>query len=98
MNTFEANMMGLAAKAPTLAHAIREAQGGAPAVAVGLPDRAGMTASGRSIHSAYDPWREAEAWAKAQAEACHAGEVLIVLGVGLLYHVETLRTLVPRET
>src|SRR6185295_10265783 len=36
MNTFEANMMGLAAKAPTLAHAIREAQGGALAV---IPER-----------------------------------------------------------
>ena len=98
MNTFEANMMGLAAKAPTLAHAIREAQGGALAVIPARSGRPTATAGGRSIHSAYDPWREAEAWAKAQAEACHAGEVLIVLGVGLLYHVETLRALVPRET
>src|SRR4051794_2707226 len=97
MNTFESNVMALATKAPALAEAIRDARGGFLSVAPARSGKPTATAGGRSIHSAYDPWREAESWAKAQAGACRAGEVVIVLGVGLLYHVEALRLFLPRE-
>lgn len=98
MNMFETNLTALALKAAELAAAIRDAPGGMlqmTSARTGLPT---ATAFGRSIHSAYDPSREAEAWAKAQAEACRPGEMVIVLGVGLLYHVEALRAAVSRDT
>ncbi len=98
MNTFETNIAAFASRDSALAAAIRDAQGGALRVTAarnGLPTAA---ASGRSIHSAYDPQREADAWANAQASACRPGEMIVVLGVGLLYHAESLRRCVPSET
>ena len=98
MNVFEANLAAIATKSPALAAAVRGASGGVLHV---TPSRTGTptaTALGRAIHSAYDPRREAEAWANAQASACHPGEVVIVLGVGLLYHVEALQACVARDT
>jgi spore maturation protein CgeB len=98
MNTFEANLAAIAVKDAALAAAIRDAPGGAlhiTSARTGLPT---ATASGRSIHSAYDPFREAEAWAKAHADACRPGEIVIVLGVGLLYHLEALRASVSPDT
>jgi spore maturation protein CgeB len=98
MNTFEANLATVAAHDGSLAAAIKQAQGGVLTI---VPARSGVptaSAAGRSIHSAYDPRREAETWANAQAPACRAGEVLVVLGVGLLYHVEALRACVAHDT
>lgn len=95
---FETNLTAIAGEDAALAAAIREAPGGVlhiTSAKSGLPT---ATASGRSIHSAYDPSREAEAWAKAHAEACRPGEIVIVLGVGLLYHVEALRASLSRDT
>ncbi|MDR4494359.1 MAG: glycosyltransferase [Nitrospirales bacterium] len=43
------------------------------------------------IHSAYDPQKEAERWAVQQLKNCRPGEVLLIFGVGLLYHVEALK-------
>lgn len=98
MNVFEANLAAIATKAPALAAAIREAPGGALQVTSSRTGTPTATALGRAIHSAYDPRREAEAWANAHASACRPGEVVIVLGVGLLYHVEALRACVSRDT
>jgi spore maturation protein CgeB len=53
---------------------------------------------GRLLHSAYDPIREAETWAEAQVRQSEPGEVLVVLGVGLLYHVEALCRRLPPDT
>jgi spore maturation protein CgeB len=50
---------------------------------------------GQWVHSAYDPRKEAKAWAEAQLREWHAGEIAVVLGVGLLYHVEALAALKP---
>src|SRR3954451_23393228 len=98
MNTFEANMAALASQNAPLASAVRHAAGGILTVA---PARSGVptaTVEGRAIHSAYDPRREAEAWSRAQAAVCGAEELIVVLGVGLLYHVEALRAGMPRDT
>ena len=98
MNMFEKNLAVIASKDPALAAALRESRGGAFNI---IPARNGQptaTVAGRSLHSAYDPRREAEAWATAQAAVCRPGEVLIVLGVGLLYHVEALRARISRGT
>lgn len=42
------------------------------------------------IHSAYDPRKEARMWGEAQLKEWRSGEIGVVLGVGLLYHVEAL--------
>lgn len=95
---FETNLSAIAGQDAALAAAIREAPGGTldiTSARTGLPT---ATASGRSIHSAYDPSREGEAWAKAHVTACRPGEIVIVLGVGLLYHVEALRASLSPDT
>ena len=51
-------------------------------------------ANGRWIHSAYDPIKEAQAWAESQN--LQEGETIVVLGVGLLYQVEALCARLPR--
>ena len=51
----------------------------------------------RFLHSAYDPIREAEQWAEHQVKDCQSGDTLVVLGVGLFYHVEALRAKLPQE-
>ncbi|GKS59176.1 CgeB family protein [Nitrospira sp.] len=43
------------------------------------------------MHSAYDPISETRQWATAQQASWNEGEVAVVFGVGLLYHVEALR-------
>lgn len=98
MNMFEKNMAMIASKDAALATALRESRGGAIKI---IPARNGQptaTVAGLALHSAYDPRREAEAWATAQLAVCRPGEVLIVLGVGLLYHVEALRSRVSYDT
>ncbi len=51
----------------------------------------------RYLHSAYDPVREADRWAKQRLNDCHSRETLVVLGVGLLYHVQALRQMLPYD-
>ncbi|TKB66556.1 MAG: hypothetical protein E8D47_06145 [Nitrospira sp.] len=88
MNSFESNVSRLAQSDAVLAAAIRLSGGGTMEI---VQARAGMPsarAKGRWIHSAYDPIKEAQAWAESQSY--HEGETLVVFGVGLLYHVEAL--------
>ncbi len=97
MNAFERNCAGLAAAFPDLVAALRSAKGGLLEV---LPARTGVPTakrSGRWVHSAYDPVREAETWAQAHAGSCKAGEIVLVVGTGLLYHVEALRKTLSRD-
>lgn len=97
MNVFERNLTVLRHCDPQLAAVVREAEGGVLSVA---PSRSGMptaSVSNRAIHSAYDPQREARAWAEAHAPTCTENEAVVVFGVGLLYHVEALRRVLPAE-
>jgi spore maturation protein CgeB len=94
MNSFEANVSRLAQSDAALAAAIRQSGGGILEI---VPARTGMPSArtnGRWIHSAYDPIKEAQAWAESQSY--QEGETLVVFGVGLLYHVEALCARLPR--
>ncbi len=94
MNSFEINVSRLAQHDAALAAAIRQIGGGTLEI---VPARTGMMsarANGRWIHSAYDPIKEAQAWAESQTH--QEGETIVVFGVGLLYHVEALCARLPR--
>ena len=94
MNSFEANVSRLAQRDRALAAALRQSGNGALEI---LPARTGMPsarANGRWIHSAYDPIKEAQVWAESQSH--QDGETIVVLGVGLLYHIEALCVRLPR--
>ena len=91
MNMFNDNVARLALRDEPLAAAVKASAGGALTIE---PARSGVPSarrSGRWIHSAYDPLREADTWAETHAPACREGETVVVAGVGLLYHVEALR-------
>ena len=91
MNMFQDNLNRLASRHRDLAAAVKSAAGGVLTIE---PARTGLPSarrSGRWIHSAYDPLREAQTWADTHAAACKSGEMVVVAGVGLLYHVEALR-------
>lgn len=94
MNCFEANVRRLAQSDSALAAELRQRGGGTLEI---LPARSGTMsarANGRWIHSAYDPIKEAQAWAENQNY--QEGETIVVFGVGLLYQVETLCARLPR--
>ena len=94
MNSFEANVSRLAQSNPALAAALRQSVGGTLEI---VPARSGMPsarANGRWVHSAYDPIKEAQAWAEGQSH--QEGETIVVFGVGLLYQVEALCARLPR--
>ena len=91
MNIFQDNLKRLASRDQDLAAAVKSAAGGVLTIE---PARSGVPSarrSGRWIHSAYDPLREAQTWADTHVPACQPGETVVVAGVGLLYHVEALR-------
>ena len=90
MNYLEQNLEGLRERYPTLVQAVRENPGGLLTI---VPSREGSPSAmheGRWVHSGYDPRKEAHAWAETQLLEWKAGELGVVLGVGLLYHVEAL--------
>lgn len=96
MNYLAQNLEGLHKRYPALALATQENPGGLLTV---VPSREGIpsaTHEGRWVHSEYDPRKEAQAWAEAQLLEWKAGELGVVLGVGLLYHVEALVALKPQ--
>lgn len=94
MNSFEINVSRLAQRDQALAAAIRQSGGGALEIVQARTGMASARANGRWIHSAYDPIKEAQAWAESQTY--QEGETIIVFGVGLLYHVEALCARLPR--
>jgi len=94
MNSFEINVSRLTQHDPALAASFRQSGGGVLEI---VSARTGMTsarANGRWIHSAYDPIKEAQAWAEGQTY--QEGETIVVFGVGLLYHVEALCARLPQ--
>lgn len=91
MTIFHDNLKRLTSRHQNLVTAVKSAAGGMLTIE---PARNGIPSarrSGRWIHSAYDPLREAETWADTHAAVCRSGEMVVVGGVGLLYHVEALR-------
>jgi spore maturation protein CgeB len=91
MSHFTVNVMRLAARHPELAASLKAARGEVLTIESARNGSPSARRAGRWIHSSYDPLREAETWADSHAPACHAGETIVIGGVGLLYHVEALR-------
>ncbi|MFO0698010.1 MAG: glycosyltransferase [Nitrospira sp.] len=92
------NLDRLSHSAPAFADMVRESPGGSLTI---VPSREGSpsaTYQGQWLHSAYDPKKEAQAWAEQQRQEWKAGERGVVLGVGLLYHVEALVHQKPPES
>ncbi len=90
MTIFQKNIELLRRQDAELAAKILKASGGTLSI---HPAKSGVPTAvvkNRAIHSAYDPIREGELWANHQTENCQPGEILVVLGVGLLYHVEAM--------
>jgi spore maturation protein CgeB len=98
MNQLESNLRVLAASYPELAGAVKEAGSGALTLTMARTGLPTAQHNGRWIHSAYDPVREAETWAAEQASTCGRGAMLVVMGVGLLYHADALRRHVAGDT
>jgi spore maturation protein CgeB len=97
MSNFADNITRLTARYPELAASLKASPGGVLAI---KPARSGAPSaqrSGRWVHSAYEPVREAETWADTHAPTCQAGETVVIAGVGLLYHVEALRKKLSRD-
>lgn len=97
MNVLQQNVCILQHQDQVLAAEILQVSGGTLTV---QPARSGMPTAlvnSRYIHSAYDPVIEAERWAGQRMKDCQPGETIVVFGVGLLYHVQALRVMLPQE-
>ncbi|MFO0730012.1 MAG: hypothetical protein U0231_15675 [Nitrospiraceae bacterium] len=97
MTLFERNCAVVTAGNPELVARMKSGEGSVLEI---LDARSGVASAkrgGRWLHSAYDPVREAETWAQAQAASCKERELIVVAGVGLLYHVEALRRVLPPD-
>jgi spore maturation protein CgeB len=94
MNSFEANVSRLAQRNPMLAAALRQSGGGRLEIVMARTGLPSARVNGRWIHSSYDPVKEAQAWAGNQSH--QDGETIVLLGLGLLYHVEALCAGLPR--
>ncbi len=98
MNLFQNNIEILRGQDQALAAQIIQAAGGILSIQTAKSGVPTAVAKNRTIHSAYDPVREAERWADQQIKNCQPGETLVVLGLGLLYHVESLRAKLPQDS
>ena len=96
MNLFQRNVAILRRCDPELASQVSKVSGGILSVHTAKSGVPTATVKNRAIHSAYDPIREAEQWADHQVKDCQPGEIFVVLGMGLLYHVEALRAKLPQ--
>jgi len=97
MNVFQQNVEMLRRHDPALAAKMLESSGGTLSIQTAKSGVPTALVNSRLIHSAYDPIREAERWAEHQVKDCQSGESLVVLGLGLMYHVEALRAKLPQE-
>lgn len=89
------NLESLRNTSPALAGAVKDSPGGILTLKESREGSVSAMCGGQWIHSAYDPRREARAWAEAQLLEWKAAELGVVFGVGLLYHVEALAALKP---
>jgi spore maturation protein CgeB len=83
---------------PALVSAVKESSGGGLTMASSREGDPSATYQGQWVHSAYDPRQEARTWAEQQVGEWKAGELGVVLGVGLLYHVEALTQVNPHNS
>lgn len=90
MNLLQIHLDGIRTTCPDLASAVSESAGGVLTIAPSKEGSPSARQEGQWIHSAYDPSKEARAWAALQTKEWQAGEWGVVLGVGLLYHIEAL--------
>lgn len=97
MSYLDQNLAGLRRTLPGLAQAVLEAPGGVLTVAPARDGSPSAKQGGQWIHSAYDPRKEARAWAEQSLTEWKPGELGVVLGVGLLYHAEALAAIKPAE-
>lgn len=97
MNVFQRNLELLRRHDPALGAELSEVSGGFLTIQAAKSGVPTATINNRAIHSAYDPIREAQQWAEHNVKDCQAGESFVVLGVGLLYHVEALRAMLPSD-
>lgn len=97
MNLFQRNVEILRHHDPALGAKLVEANGGLLAIYTAKSGVPTATVKDKAIHSAYDPIREAQQWAEHHVKDCQSGESFVVLGVGLLYHVEALRSMLPQD-
>ncbi len=95
MDYLNHNLEDLRRTCPALAAAVKDSPGGVLTLKESREGSVSAMCEGQWIHSAYDPRKEAKAWAEAQLREWQAGELAVVLGVGLLYHVEALVALKP---
>jgi spore maturation protein CgeB len=91
----EQNLEGLRKTFPSLVQATKECRGGILTITASREGSASATHKGQWIHSSYDPRKEARTWAETQLREWKAGELGVVLGIGLLYHVEALAAVKP---
>ena len=80
---------------PAFADAVESAPEGRLSLAPSREGSVTATYDGQWVHSTYDPRKEARTWADAHIKEWKAGEIGVVLGVGLLYHVDALAALKP---
>ena len=97
MNLFQRNLEILRRQDPGFAAKVVNSSGGALSIQSTKSGVPTAMVKNRFLHSAYDPIREAKRWAEHQVTDCQLGDTLVVLGVGLLYHVEALRTKLSKE-
>lgn len=95
MTYLRENLEGLRKTVPAFVEAVVSSSGGRLSVCASREGSVTAKGDGQWVHSAYDPRKEARAWAEAQLREWKEGELAVVLGVGLLYHVEALAVIKP---
>ncbi len=98
MEYLNQNMDSLRQVSPELSAAVKDSRGGAMSIVASREGAPSATYQNQWVHSAYDPRKEAKTWAEQQIKEWKAGEMGVVLGVGLLYHVEALASIKPTES
>jgi len=97
MNVLKQNVSILCKQDQALAAQVLKVPGGILSIQHAKSGMPTALVNSRYIHSAYDPVREAERWADQRIKDCQAGETIVVLGVGLLYHVQALRQMLSQD-
>jgi spore maturation protein CgeB len=95
MNYLAQNLDGLRQLYPALVQAAQDSAGGLLTIVASKEGSPSATQGGQWVHSGYDPRKEVRAWAEARLLEWKEGELGVVLGVGLLYHVEALAAMKP---
>lgn len=95
MTYLRENLEGLRKTVPAFVEAVMSSAGNRLSMSASREGSVTAKCDGQWLHSAYDPRKEARAWAEAQRGEWKEGELGVVLGVGLLYHVEALAAVIP---